>query len=82
MGAAEFVSLLRIKGGVDAAVNHPGSALARQPSNFESAVRVAGVDSYSDDVTGLKLVWIKGLQSLVRDDGIPIFRRRRGGQNV
>jgi hypothetical protein len=82
MCAAEFVSLLRIKRGVDAAVNYPDSPLARQPSNFEAAVGVAGVDSDSNDITGLELVRIKGLQSLVGNDRITIFRWRRRRQNV
>src|SRR5204863_9790281 len=53
MGGPEFVGLFRIKRGVDAAVDHPDSALARQPSNFETSVGVAGVDSYADNVSGL-----------------------------
>src|ERR1019366_4925820 len=59
---AEFVRLLGIEGGVDPAINYPGSSLAGLPADGVTAKSVAGMDPDAYYVAWLNASHIEGLQ--------------------
>ena len=74
MRAAELVRLVRIERRVNAAEDHPGAALPRDPPHLMAAQRIGGVDADADDVAGLDGLGYNGFQRLVNDQRIAILR--------
>jgi hypothetical protein len=67
---AAFEGFFREEGGVDAAVDDPGSALAGDAAYFVAAEGVTGVHADADDVAGLDGCGEDLLEGLVDEDGI------------
>ena len=66
------------KGGVNAAIYHPGAALASHSSHLISAQSVAGMDADSDNIAGLNGIWINLFERFIHQDGIACGSRRGG----
>jgi hypothetical protein len=67
---AAFEGFFREEGGVDAAVDDPGSAFAGDAADFVAAEGVAGVDADANDVAGLDRFGEDLFDGLVDEDGI------------
>jgi hypothetical protein len=76
VGVAALEGFFGEEGGVDAAVDDPGSALAGDAAYFVAAEGVAGVDADADDVAGLDGFGDDLFEGLVDEDGISCGRRR------
>ena len=70
VSVAALKGFFGVEGGVDAAVDDPGSALAGDAADFVAAQGVAGVDADADNVAGLDGFGGDLFERLVDEDGI------------
>ena len=70
--AAEFLRLVGIKRGVDAAEYHPCSAFPRQATYLQPAECVGGMDADADDIARLDGLEMKLFQRLVNNLGVSV----------
>ena len=82
MRAALLVRFFRIQGGVDAAVDDPGAALAGTLPDPVADQGVAGVDADADDVTRPELPSVERLEHLVAQDRVAPFGGCGRGKHV
>ena len=77
VGVAVFLCLVWKKGGMNAAVDDEGAALARDAADFVAPMGIAGMDADADDIPLRQRVGIKRGEGLV-DHGGNAVRVRRG----
>ena len=77
MRAAKIPRLVRIKRGMDAAIDHHGAAFPRSPADCHAAQCVAGVNPDPDNIAGVNRVEVHLFQRFIGDDGVAA-RGRRG----
>ena len=82
VGGAHFERLVGIKGGVNAAVNDPGAALARGPAYCHSAQSIAGVDTDAHDVARLDEIQVESLEGFIHENRIAVSGWSRRSQYV
>jgi hypothetical protein len=70
VGVASFEGFFGKEGGVDAAVDDPGSAFAGDATDFVAAEGVAGVNADADDVVGLDGFGEDLFEGFVNENGI------------
>jgi hypothetical protein len=70
VGLAAFEGFFGEEGGVDAALDDPGSAFSGDAADFVAAEGVAGVDADADDVAGLDGFGEDLLEGFVDEDRI------------
>src|SRR5260370_19995204 len=82
MRAAELMAFFGIKRGVNAAVVHPGSALAGEAADLQAPIHIRGVDADADYVARLDAVGTEGFQRFIGDDGVAVLDAGGGGEHV
>jgi hypothetical protein len=81
VGVSAFEGFFGEEGGVDAAVDDPGSALAGDAADFVAAEGVAGVDADADDVAGLDGFGDDLFDGFVDEDGVACGGGCGGGED-
>src|SRR5437867_5796400 len=82
MGSAEFVGLFRIQTRVDAAIDHPGSALTCQPADFQTTASVGRVDAHAHHVTRLNALDGQRFECLIGNDRGAVLRGSSRCQHI
>ena len=82
MRRAVRVRFLGKQRGVNAAVDDPGAALARQLPDFVAAARIARVNADADDVAWLDGGGVDRIERLVNDDRVAPFGTGGGGEHI
>ena len=81
MGCPAFEGFLGEEGGMDAAVDDPGSALSSDAAYFVAAKSVAGVDADADEVAGLDGFGEDLLDGFIDEDGVAGCGWGSGGED-